>query len=454
MLHPMFAAAAPAGGARTDEARALRALTAVARARAGNALMRIAACGIAALAATAILGDYSALVWFAGLVIVLLIDHAVFVRTLRACEAGVAPALWKLAAWTATQSAYANILGALLWFAKHMHGETLAAFYLVGGLANAAATLRSSHVLSIAGAGPTTLFLLALPLTDYFFINGRNALDLLPLIGVLMLIGFGVQLWRKLLQSDAATAQAEAAVLRERQAAAAAEAAKSDTIRRVNDELRTPLMALSGATAQVQRAAASPAAQAQIGAVMHARELLQLVLDDVSDLDRLENGQVKIELKPTDPRELARGVVSAFRIMAHDKGLELFLDIDADAPACVEIDAARVRQILFNLIANAVHFTRNGGVRVRLQAQAGATPDRIRLGFVIADTGAGMSRSQLALIFAGAPPASAGSGLAISLRLARMMGGKIAARSELGEGSAFSLVFEAPLARAVDQSAA
>src|SRR5262245_15792715 len=120
---------------KTDEGRALRSLTAVARARAGNALARMAACAIAALAATAILGDYSALIWFAGLLVILTADHFSFARTLRACEAGDPPALWKLIVWTVTQSAYGNILGALLWFAKYMHGETLAAFYLVGGLA-------------------------------------------------------------------------------------------------------------------------------------------------------------------------------------------------------------------------------------------------------------------------------------------------------------------------------
>jgi signal transduction histidine kinase len=448
--------AALTADAQTDDGRALRSLTAVARARSGNALARLAACGIAALVATAILGDYSALIWFAGLVVILLGDHVIFARTLRACEAGAPPALWKLLIWTATQSTYGNILGAMLWFAKYMHGETLAAFYLVGGLANAAATLRSSRALSIAGAGPTTAYLIALPLIDYFFINGRNALDLLPLVGVAMLIGFGVQLWRKLLQSDAATAQAEAAVLRERQAAAAAAAAKSDTIRRMNDELRTPVAALSGAAEHLQRAAQSSQARAQIGAIVHASEVLKLVLDDLSDLDQLENGQVRIELKPADPRELARGVISSFRTEAQDKGLELFLDIDADAPACVEIDAARVRQVLFNLVANAVRFTRNGGVRVRLQVQPGVTANRVRLGFTVADTGAGMSRSQFAMIFAGdrQAPTGRGLGLAISLRLARLMGGKIGGKSELGEGSVFSFVLEAPLVSAADKSAA
>lgn len=446
----------PAALIEGDETRELRRLAAVARARVGNALFRMVMCGVAAGLAVMVIGDYAALIWFAGLSAVLLVDHVIFKRTLRACEAGQVPALWKLTAWTATQSTYANLLAVLLWFAKPIHGETLAAFYLVGGLANAAATLRSSRSLSIAGAAPTTLFPLALPLIDYFFMNGRNPLDLLPLAGVVMLVGFGLQLWRKLLQSDAATAQAEAAALRERQAAAAAAAAKSDTIRRMNDELRTPMAALRGAAEHLQRAAASSTARAQIGAIVHASEVLKLVLDDLTELDQLENGQVRIEPKAADPRALVRSVVGAFRAAAHDKGLEMFLDIDPNVPTAVEIDPARVRQVLFNLVSNAVRFTRNGGVRVRLQAEAGSAPGRVRLGFVVVDTGIGMSRSQLALAFSRERYASPGPGLglAISLRLARLMGAHLAGKSDLGEGSIFSFVLEAPIVRAADQSAA
>ena len=105
-------------------------------------------------------------------------------------------------------------------------------------------------------------------------------------------------------------------------------------------------------------------------------------------------------------------------------------------------------QVLFNLLANAIRYTSHGGVRVRLAVQPGSAPSRARLVFVVADTGAGMSRSQLALIFGqgrfddGEGP---GLGLAISMRLAKLMGGQLAARSELGQGSVLSLVLEAPI---------
>jgi len=186
--------------------------------------------------------------------------------------------------------------------------------------------------------------------------------------------------------------------------------------------------------------------------------VLKLVLDDLSDLDRLENGQLPIEPAPADPRELVRGVVSAFRAAAQDKRLELFLDVEANTPALVEMDALRVRQVLFNLLANAVRYTNHGGVRVRVQALASQREGCVRLCFVVADTGAGMSRSQLALVFGRGRVVTDGEGpglgLAISLRLARAMGGQLQAKSELGEGSVFSFMLDAPVVSAARTSAA
>jgi signal transduction histidine kinase len=332
-----------------------------------------------------------------------------------------------------------------------------AIIYLFGGLANAAATLRSSVTLSIAGAGTTIAFLLGLPLAEYLLNGARNPLDLMPLMGGLLLLAFGVNLWKSLLASDAAQLEAEIAVLRERQAAAAASAAKSSVIQRMNDEMRTPMTALVGAAEHLRRAAQSPQARAHIATLVQASEVLRLVLNDLSDLDRLENGRVDIEAKPADPRELLRGVVSAFRAAAQDKQLELFVDVDPAMPAMLEIDAARVQQILFNLLANAIRYTNHGGVRVRMSAQA-IDASNVRLNVVVADTGAGMSRSQLALIFGRERLSSDGEGpglgLSISLRLARLMGDKITAKSELGEGSIFSFALNAAIAANRTSSAA
>ncbi|MGD9966750.1 MAG: sensor histidine kinase [Hyphomonadaceae bacterium] len=441
-----------------DHAKRARRLAGVARARIANAWLRLGSCVIVAAVATSIVGTTWPLIWLAGFVPVILTDRWVFQRLLKLCLTQAAPrSLAGATAWVAAQSIYANAIAAMLWFSPYVPGETLAIIYLFGGLANAAATLRASAPLSIAGAGPTVVFLLGLPLVEYLLNGARNPLDLMPLMGGLLLLAFGVNLWRSLLDSDAAQLEAEAAVMRERQAAAAAAAAKTSMIQRMNDELRTPMTALVGAAEHLRRAAQSPQARAHIASIVQAGEVLKLVLADLSDLDALENGQLRIDAKPTDPRELVRSVMSAFRTAAQDKNLELFADIDASTPPLVEIDPERVRQILFNLLANAVRYTTHGGVRVRLSAQA-MDAAATRLTFLVADTGAGMSRSQLTLILGRERLSAAGEGpglgLAISLRLAKLMGGTLTARSELGEGSVFALALDAPVASARCSTAA
>lgn len=441
-----------------DRAKRARALANVGRARMANTWLRMGASVIVAAVATSVVGTALPMFWCVGLLPVLLIDRWAYGRLVASCEAGEAPRrIPRLIAWTVLQSIYGNLIAVMLWFSPYVPGETLSIIYMFGGLANAAATLRSSVPLSIAGAGSTIAFLLGLPLADYLLNGARNPLDLMPLMGGLLLLAFGVNLWKSLLASDAAQLEAEAAVLRERQAAAAAAAAKSSMIQRMNDELRTPMAALIGASEHLRRAAQSPQARAHIATLVQASEVLRLVLNDLSDLDLLENGQVRIEPRPTDPRELLRSVVSAFRAAAHDKGLELFVDADPAMPAVLEIDAARVRQILFNLLANAIRYTTHGGVRVRMSAQH-IDAARVRLNVVVADTGAGMSRSQLALVFGRdrlcAEGEGPGLGLAISLRLAKLMGGKLSAKSELGEGSMFSLTLDAPVTAARASSAA
>ena len=443
------AAALTAAEQAHAQAKRARALIAVARARLTNSWLRLAACAIVAIVATSVVGNLWPLAWVAGLALVIVLDRVLFTRVRKHCEAHRRPPpMFGLIVWIIAQSAYGNMIAAMLYFAPYVPGETLAAFYLCGSLANAAASLRSSAALTLAGAGTTIVFLFGLPLAVFYAGGAQNSLELMPLVGGLLLLGFAINLWKSLVASDEAQLQAEAAAVRERQAAASAAAAKSDTIRRMNDELRTPMQALIGAAEHLRRVASSPQARAQIATLVEAGEVLKLVLDDLSDLDRLENGALHIDMKPADPREIARGVVSAFRAAAQDKHLELFLDIGPGIPAFVEIDPLRVRQILFNLLANAVRYTTTGGVRVRLSAQR-VGEARARLLFQVADTGAGMSQAQLALIFGrerlsmdGDGP---GLGLAISRKLARAMGGQLSARSEVGGGSMFSLLLEAPV---------
>jgi signal transduction histidine kinase len=452
----------PGGASRETHAarlREARSLAGMARERMSNTWFRLAACAIVAFASLAMIEGITPLVWLAGLTPLLAVEYTLFRRLALACEGREAldgaPKISGLIVWTFIVSAYSNALAVMLWYSGYLHGPMLAAIFIIAGFGNAAATLRGSGALALAGIIPSAAAFLGLPLIDYALGGAANPFDLLPLIGAILFLGFGANLWTTLRASDAAQERAEAAAERERQAAKAAALAKTSAITRMNDELRTPMAALMGAAEHLRRAAMSPEARVHIGALVEAGDVLRTVLSDLSDLDRLENGVIKVETKPVDPREIARGAIAAFRAPAHDKGLELFLDIAPEAPSLVEIDPVRLRQLLFNLLANAVRYTSHGGVRLRLQTQPGLDAAHVRLGFSVSDTGKGMSRSQLALIFqqgaVAGPSDGAGLGLLISLRLARLMGGRLGAKSELGHGTTVSFVAEVPLSAVAPQ---
>lgn len=435
-----------------------RGLLQVAQARIANAWLRLASCAIVTVVAISILGNLWPALWWIGLAAMLWFDRTLYIRLAKDLGENGAPSTTWLVVWTVVQSIYGNSLAILLWFAPYVPGESLAVIYLCGGLANAIATLRAHVPLTLAGAGTTIGFLIGLPVFEFFANGGRDTADLMLVVGALLLLGFGVNLWKSLLASDAAHARAEEAAIREQQAAATAAAAKTDMIERMNNELRTPMRALIGAAEHLHRVAATPNARAHIANLLHAGEVLKQVLADISDLDRLENGALQIEPAPAVVRDVVRSVVSAFRAAAADKHLEFFADVSADTPISVEIDAVRVRQILFNLLANAVRYTTHGGVRVRVSAQPTQTPGHVRLSFVITDTGIGMSRGELAAIFnrdrVGGDGDGPGLGLAISLRLARAMGGTITAKSEPGEGSVFTFTLDAPVLKRSANAAA
>lgn len=435
--------AQPASRGATEE----RGLAAVAYARAQNALQRLAACVIVAAVAVSLHGDAWPALWFAGLVVVLLTDRAIFRWLSRRLAEGVAPPpMPRLAAWMVAQSVYANIMSALLWFAPEGPGVALAFMYMCAGLGNAAATLRSSPTLAIAGAGPTIVCLLALPVADFIADGAQDSLILMPLAGALLFLSFGANLWRSLTVSDIALERAEAASISQRRAEATAAAARADTLERVARALRTPLAALASAAEGVRRSGS--ANSVPVMAFLEASGVIAAAIHGVSK-------PMTSVPEPTDLRALLRGVAGAFRVAAKDKRLELFVDVSAATPTLVYLDATTLRQILYNLVDNAIRHTVHGGVRVRLRVAQASTANTIRLEILVADTGIGMSRAHMALVLAAADNAEEVGGLAASIRLARALGGELTAQSELGEGALFKLALTASLvAPAVAESAA
>jgi signal transduction histidine kinase len=411
-----------------------RGLAAVAYARSQNALQRLAACLIVAAIATSMLGNFWPALWFLGLVPVLLGDRAIFRWLAKQIAAEAAAPMPKLIVWMVGQSTYANIMAALLWFAPEGPGMGLALMYMCAGLANAAATLRSSPTLALAGAGPTIACFILLPLAEFILDGAQDTLLLMPLVSSLLLLGFGANLWRSLAASDLALAQAEAASIRERRAEAAAAATRADTLNRLARDLRTPDAALREAADAVLNSNA--AQNAPVAGLLQASEVLAAAVADAVAPQVPKSA-------PTDLRMLLRGVAGVFRTRMKEKRLELFVDVSAATPALVYLDSVALCRILYHLLDNAIRHTAHGGVRIRLRVARADTDDAVRLEVLVADTGAGLSRAQLALLFSGAEEDA--GGVAASIRLARALGGELSAQSELGEGALFKLAFTAAL---------
>jgi len=237
-----------------------------------------------------------------------------------------------------------------------------------------------------------------------------------------------------------------------REAAEAANQAKSVFLANMSHELRTPLNAVLG-YAQILAGAPNldEAQRRQVTAIRQGGNHLLALINDVLDLAKIEAD--RIELTPTDwkPRAFFPELIDLLRSRAEEKGIGLGLEIDAQTPALLRCDALRLRQVLMNLLGNAVKFTHQGRVTLKVGYQQG------RLRLAVSDSGIGIPQGQIQRIFerfeqvgsAHHNAQGSGLGLAISRRLVERMGGALGVESVAGEGSTF--YFEIPVEIAAEQ---
>ncbi len=227
-----------------------------------------------------------------------------------------------------------------------------------------------------------------------------------------------------------------------------ANASKSEFIANISHELRTPMTAILGFTdVMLERWPKTPDEQQHVQSLETVRRnglhLLEII-NDILDLSKIEAGRVEIEREPLSPNELAREVFELMRIRAEEKEIDLRLEIAPDLPEWSLGDALRVRQVLINLLGNAIKFTETGSVGLEVSRER--LDSKQFLQFSVCDTGIGISPDQLQNLFepfSQADPSVAaryggtGLGLAICKRLSELMGGRIRVRSTLGSGSVF-----------------
>ena len=234
--------------------------------------------------------------------------------------------------------------------------------------------------------------------------------------------------------------------------AEASSRAKSRFLANVSHEMRTPLNGILGMSGLLADTSLSPEQSAYVDAVHESGQALLGLIEDILDTTLIEAGKLEIKPGSTNPTHLVESVCELLASRAHLKGISISSHIARDVPEFVELDAGRLRQVLINLVGNALKFTEVGGVIVRLSRIVGNDKDN-QLLFEVEDTGAGISKADQGLVFgefAQVDSAStrkhggAGLGLAISRSIIRKMGGDINLQSTPGKGSIFRFWLSVP----------
>jgi len=257
-----------------------------------------------------------------------------------------------------------------------------------------------------------------------------------------------------ILEAEARLREAKEAADKAKQAAEAANEAKSRFLANMSHEIRTPLGAILGFAELMQDQELTPSDRLNcVSTILRNGEVLSRVINDILDLSKIESDRLEIERIPFNPLELLDEVTALLSLQAQEKGLELSVKSQGPLPMLVLTDPTRLRQILLNIIGNAIKFTARGKVEVRVRSfPKPGTSDRSALEFVVHDTGPGITKEQRKRLFQPFLQADTstarvyggtGLGLVLSQRLARALGGDLHLKwSEPGKGSIFAFTVD------------
>lgn len=334
----------------------------------------------------------------------------------------------------------------MIWpFASASWGVANAAFLLAGAMLNSVLTTQVSAAAFKASIIPLGIYAALLPVTS-LIIHADAGVAIGLAVGSALITFSVIKLWREAHGIRVAEKRARAEAERRQAEAEAAVEAKSAFVAMVSHELRTPISAILAGATELERISGG-VGRSHARLIADAGDMMRTLLNDLLDLAKLDAGRMSVECTPFDFRALMSDQIRFWRAEAMKKNVALRLTGAKSAPGWVSGDPTRLRQVLNNLLSNALKFTDQGSVTVALDAVANATGGAL-LRISVADTGAGMTPEQMERLFTpfdqtdvavARTHGGTGLGLVISRELVRLMGGDITVESERGKGSTFTV---------------
>lgn len=339
-------------------------------------------------------------------------------------------------------------LSVYIWFGGPA-GQMFSTMLMAGTLLHVCLHLYEVRSIQIASAAPPTVLLFGLPIFGFVIQHGFSLIPIAVMVlsATLyfchMIMGVA-QNYRMTRSLRAATAYAE----EQRALAVEQSQSKSNFLATISHEIRTPLNAITSAANLMRDTPLSERQAEYVSILMTGSEVLLGLINQVLDMSKIEAGKMELDLSDVSLGDLAAQITRLWQGPAQAHGLDFSVSLDPTLPDPIRADKVRLSQVLFNLVSNAVKFTEQGRIDIRITAAPDPTTGAARVMFEVRDTGPGVAPDAVERVFHSFEQAHAGTtrrfggtglGLAISRSLAKMMLGEITLESTLGEGSTFRL---------------